>query len=62
VAATIACVDIALNLLLIPRYGMFGAATSTALAMATGAVLYAIVARRRLGLDISILQLLRSRA
>jgi O-antigen/teichoic acid export membrane protein len=61
VAATIATIDIALNLLLIPRFGMFGAAASTALAMATGAVLYATVARRRLGLDISVLQLLRSK-
>jgi Na+-driven multidrug efflux pump len=38
-----------------------GAAIATAISLATGAVLYAIVARRTTGLDISVLQLLRTK-
>ena len=59
VAVTAAAVDIALNLLLIPLFGILGAATATSLALVLSALLYARVARQRTGLDISILQLLR---
>jgi len=60
VAAATATVDIGLNFLLVPALGMIGAAIATATAMATGAVLYALVARHRIGLDISVLQIVRA--
>ncbi len=59
VAVTVAAVDIALNLLLVPLYGIMGAASATAVALILSALLYARVARQRTGLDISVLQLLR---
>ncbi len=61
VAGAVAATDIALNLLLVPKHGLLGAAFATAAAVATGAVLYAGVARQKTGLDMSILQLLRTR-
>ena len=59
VAASAAALDIGLNLVLVPMFGMIGAAIATAVALATAATLYAIVARRRLGLDLTILQVIR---
>jgi O-antigen/teichoic acid export membrane protein len=61
VACSVAVLDIVLNLLLVPAFGLMGAAIATAISLATGAVLYAIVARRTTGLDISVLQLLRTK-
>ncbi len=62
--AVVACIaavtDIALNLLLIPPFGLLGAAAATATSLAISAILYASVARQKTGLDISILQMLRS--
>ncbi len=59
VAIFAALLDIMLNLLLVPDFGMIGAATATATALASAAILNAWAARRRIGFDISILQLLR---
>ncbi len=61
VAGGIAVLDIGLNLLLVSAFGLLGAAIATATSLAIGAVLYAVVARRTTGLDISVLQLLRTR-
>jgi O-antigen/teichoic acid export membrane protein len=47
-AATVA-VDFALNTLLIPRYGLLGAASATAVALALGALLAGLYTRRLLG-------------
>jgi len=43
--------NLALNFALIPAYGLMGAASATAFAMALGAICMAIVAHRRLALD-----------
>ncbi len=59
VAVTAAALDIALNLALIPLFGLIGAASATAISLATASVLFAYVARQQTGLDISILQILR---
>ena len=44
--------NIALNFLLIPHYGLMGAAAATSASIAAAAVLMLMVAKRRLGLDI----------
>jgi len=49
-----AAVNILLNLILVPRYGIIGAATATAIALTMAAVLNAAVARWRLGVDVAI--------
>lgn len=49
-----AALDIALNLILVPRFGTTGAAISTATALVSAAVMNAAVARRRLGLRVAI--------
>ena len=54
VIAAMAALNIGLNILLVPRFGILGAATATAFALVLGALLNTIVARRRLGLDIAI--------
>ncbi len=59
VAVSMALLNIALNLLLVPRYGLMGGAMSTATALLGGALLNTIVARRRLGFDIAIWSNLR---
>jgi O-antigen/teichoic acid export membrane protein len=51
---TAAACNIALQLVLVPRYGAHGAATATASAMFVSAMLQWTIARRRLGIDISI--------
>lgn len=56
-----ALVNIALGLILVPRIGVTGAAVSTATALALAAMLNGIVARRRLGLELSIFEILRKR-
>jgi O-antigen/teichoic acid export membrane protein len=55
-----AIANIVLNLLLVPRFGIIGAAIATSLSLAGAAIIYAIVARRRLGLEISILSLAKT--
>ena len=54
--ASAAVLNIVLNLVLVPAYGLLGAATATATALATVAILNYLVARRRLGLNIAIWQ------
>jgi O-antigen/teichoic acid export membrane protein len=58
-AATAAATSIALNLALVPSFGGIGAAIATAIALVLGALLNAIVARRHLGLDLTIWSSLR---
>ncbi len=53
--ATAAAVSIVLNLLLIPHWGAFGAATATACAFATASALNWRTARRELGLNLFVL-------
>lgn len=49
-----AAANILLNLILVPRYGIAGAATATAIALTMAALLNAAVARWRLGVDVAI--------
>lgn len=49
-----AVLDIALNIALVPAYGITGAATATAISLAVAAMANAWVAKRRLGLDLAI--------
>lgn len=51
-AATV--LNVALNLLLIPLYGLYGAAAATALSVSIQAVMLLLLARRRLGLNPSV--------
>jgi O-antigen/teichoic acid export membrane protein len=59
VALVSATVNVVLNLILIPRFGIYGAATATAGALVFGALANFTVARRYLGLNISIFQNLK---
>lgn len=54
VSALVAVSTISLNLLLVPRYGLIGAASATAISLMAGAALNTVVARRALGLNIAI--------
>lgn len=54
IACTAAATSVVLNLLLVPRAGLMGAAVASATAMMLGAMLNTIAARRRLGLEIAI--------
>lgn len=54
VMLTAAGLNIMLNLILVPSYGMKGAATATALSLAIAALANAAVAYRRLGLHVAI--------
>jgi O-antigen/teichoic acid export membrane protein len=49
-----ALLNIALNLALVPRWGLIGAATATSIALVAGALMSYVAARRRLKLDIAI--------
>lgn len=51
-----AVANLALNLALVPLYGIYGAAAATALSVASAAVALFLVARKRLGLDIFVLR------
>jgi O-antigen/teichoic acid export membrane protein len=62
IAVSVAVLDIALNLALVPPFGMMGAASATAISLALGAVLFAITARRKTGIAISIWQIIRAKA
>jgi O-antigen/teichoic acid export membrane protein len=53
-AVGVASLNILLNLVLVPRFGLMAAASATAASLATGALLSAQIARRRLGLRIAI--------
>ena len=54
IAAGVAGLDIALALMLVPWFGMLGAAAATAMALAASAILYARLAHRRTGLNMTI--------
>jgi O-antigen/teichoic acid export membrane protein len=54
VAVFVAGSTIVLNLMLVPRFGLLGAATATAVSLVAGAALNTTVARFALGLDIAI--------
>jgi len=54
VAVLVAISTIVLNLMLVPRFGLLGAATATAVSLIAGAALNTAVARFALGLDIAI--------
>lgn len=60
VAVCVALLNIALNLVLVPRLGLLGAATATATSLAISAALNTAVARLQLGLRIAIWSNLRS--
>ena len=59
VAVGVATLNIVLNLLLVPRFGLLGAATATASSLLVGAALNTAVASLRLGLGIAIWSNLR---
>nr|WP_173952684.1 lipopolysaccharide biosynthesis protein [Hyphomicrobium sulfonivorans]MBI1648723.1 lipopolysaccharide biosynthesis protein [Hyphomicrobium sulfonivorans]NSL70742.1 polysaccharide biosynthesis protein [Hyphomicrobium sulfonivorans] len=54
VQVTMAVLTIVLNLILVPLYGLIGAATATSIALATGALLNSIVVSRSLGIEVAI--------
>jgi O-antigen/teichoic acid export membrane protein len=49
-----AALDIVLNLLLVPRYGLWGGAAATAISLALASLLFAALVRRRLGIDMPV--------
>ncbi len=49
-----AILNIVLNLLLVPAYGMLGGATATSSALIAAALLHYLVARQRLGIDVAV--------
>ncbi|MEL6288162.1 MAG: polysaccharide biosynthesis C-terminal domain-containing protein [Pseudomonadota bacterium] len=62
-AAVLGCslvLNIVLNVLLIPSFGLLGAAIATSLSRVAASLLFYAAARRRLGLDISIISAFRS--
>jgi O-antigen/teichoic acid export membrane protein len=61
VLATTAVLDVALNLALIPRFGLLGAATATSVSMVTAALLNYLVVSRRLEIEIAVWRNLRKR-
>lgn len=56
-----AILNIALNFALVPHYGMIGAASATAISLATAALLNYVVVRRRLDIEIGIWNNVRRR-
>ena len=54
VIASMAALNIALQVLLVPAFGILGAASATATVLILGALLNTFVARRRIGIDIAI--------
>lgn len=54
IMAATAVLNIGLNVALVPRFGLEGAATASALALSAGALMAYVTARRRLGLSIAI--------
>lgn len=55
-----AALNVVLNALLVPRFGLWGAATATATTLGVAAVLYAVLAHRKLGIDMTILGIWRT--
>ncbi len=60
VLAASAALNIVLNVVLVPRIGIWGAAIATAISVATAATLNGIIARKRLGIELSIFANLRA--
>ena len=54
VQVTVAVLSVVLNLLLVPRYGLIGAATATSVALMTGALLNNVVVSRTLGIEVAV--------
>ncbi|MEZ5854717.1 MAG: lipopolysaccharide biosynthesis protein [Hyphomicrobiaceae bacterium] len=54
VAISIASLNIALNLMLTPRFGLMGAASASATSLMLGSILNTLIARKKLGLSIAI--------
>jgi len=54
VLAFSALLNIALNFVLVPAFGIIGAATATAISLATASLMNYVVVRRRLGIEIGI--------
>ena len=59
IIASMAVLNIGLNVLLVPRLGIIGAAIATATVLVLGAGLNTVFAQRRLGLNIAIWSNLR---
>jgi O-antigen/teichoic acid export membrane protein len=54
VQVTMAVTSVVLNFVLVPRYGLIGAATATSVALMGGALLNNIVVSRTLGIDVAV--------
>ena len=54
VQVTVAVLSVVLNILLVPRYGLIGAATATSAALMTGALLNNVVVSRTLGIEVAV--------
>ena len=54
VLVSTAALNIGLNYLFVPPFGLWGAATATATTLTVAAILYAVLARRLLGIDMTI--------
>ncbi|MBZ0209458.1 MAG: polysaccharide biosynthesis C-terminal domain-containing protein [Hyphomicrobium sp.] len=54
VQVTMAVMTVVLNLLLVPHYGLIGAATATSVALMTGALLNNLVVSRTLGIEVAV--------
>lgn len=48
-----AILNVALNFILIPHFGLLGAAAATSLSLISSAILYRTIAKRRLGIEVS---------
>lgn len=49
-----AVLNVVLNLVLVPQFGMMGAASATSLSLVAATIAFLVIARRRLGLDIAV--------
>ena len=56
-----ALLNIALNLVLVPAFGLFGAATATSTSLVAAAMMHYVVVGRRLEIDIAVWRNLRKR-
>jgi O-antigen/teichoic acid export membrane protein len=54
VQVTMALTTVALNLLLVPHYGLIGAATATSVALVAGALMNKVVVSRTLGIELAV--------
>jgi O-antigen/teichoic acid export membrane protein len=61
VLATTAVLNIALNLALVPAFGLIGAATATSMSLVTAALLNYLVVSRRLDIEIAVWHSFRKR-